>query len=237
MKLENPLQNEPATSNRPTIMGTKHVIAAGHYLAAHAAFQILEAGGNAIDAGVAAGIALGVLQTDRVNFAGVAPIMIYLAKTREVVSIDGLGVWPRAASIDVFIERHGGGMPPGILNTVIPAAPDAWITALERHGTMRFADVASYAIRYAGEGFAVYPLLATSIASHEHEYRRWSSNTAIFLPNDRVPKAGEKFVQSDLARTLQYMADQERAAGPDRKAGLRAAHDAFYRGDIARAIV
>ena len=93
-----------------------------------------------------------------------------------------------------------------------------------------------YAIRYAGEGFAVYPLLATSIASHEHEYRRWQSNTAIFLPNNRVPKCGDKFVQSDLSRTLQYMADQDRAAGPDRKAGLQAAHDAFYRGDIAREI-
>src|SRR6202161_1312623 len=84
---------------------------------------------------------------------------------------------------------------------------------------------------------SVYPLLATSIASHEHEYRRWQSNTAIFLPNNRVPKAGDKFVQSDLAKTLQFMADQDRAAGPDRLAGLRAAHDAFYRGDIAQAIV
>ena len=85
-------------------------------------------------------------------------------------------------------------------------------------------------------GSAVYPLLAVSIAAHEHEYRRWQSNTAIFLPNDRVPRAGEKFVQSDLARTLQFMADQDRAAGSDRKAGLRAAHDAFYIGDIAREI-
>ena len=135
------------------------------------------------------------------------------------------------------MREHGGKIPDGVLRTVIPAAPDAWITALERHGTMRFADVASYAIRYAGEGFAVYPLLATSIASHEHEYRRWESNTAIYLPNGRVPKSGDKFVQTDLARTLQYMADQDRAAGADRKAGLKAAHDAFYRGDIAREIV
>src|SRR6185436_15687024 len=105
---------------RPMVTGTRHMIVAGHHAAAHAGFAVLEAGGNAIDAGVAAGIALGVLQTDRVNFAGVAPIMIYVAKQREVVSIDGLGVWPRAASIDVFIERYGGNMPSGILNTVIP---------------------------------------------------------------------------------------------------------------------
>jgi len=223
-------------SHRPTVYGTRHAVSAGHYLAAAAAFSVLEAAGNAVDAGCAAGIALGVLQPDLVNVAGVAPIMIRLANG-HVESIAGLGWWPRKFPADLFMREHGGKIPDGVLRTVVPAAPDAWITALERHGTMRFADVASYAIRYAGEGFAVYPLLATSIAAHEHEYRRWQSNTAIFLPGNRVPKSGEKFVQSDLARTLQYMADQDRAAGPDRKAGLRAAHDAFYRGDIARQIV
>ncbi len=68
-----------APAHRPTIAVTRHAISAGHYLAATAGFAILEAGGNAIDAGVAAGIALGVLQSDLVNVAGVAPIMIYLA--------------------------------------------------------------------------------------------------------------------------------------------------------------
>ena len=190
-------------SHRPTVYGTRHAVSAGHYLAAAAGFSILEAGGNAIDAGCAAGIALGVLQPDLVNVAGVAPIMIRLANG-HVESIAGLGWWPKKLPADIFMREHGGKIPDGVLRTVVPAAPDAWITALERHGTMRFADVASYAIRYAGEGFAVYPLLATSIASHEHEYRRWQSNTAIYLPGGRVPKSGDKFVQSDLSRTLQY---------------------------------
>ncbi len=223
-------------SHRPTVYGTRHAVSAGHYLAAAAAFSVLEAGGNAIDAGCAAGIALGVLQPDLVNVAGVALMAIRPRRNGLVESIAGLGWWPKSIPADLFMREHGGKIPDGVLRTVIPAAPDAWITALRRHGTMRFADVASYAIRYAGEGFAVYPLLATSIASHEHEYRRWQSNTAIYLPNNRVPKSGEKFVQSDLSRTLQYMADQDRAAGPDREAGLQAAHDAFYRGDIAREI-
>src|SRR6185437_17133370 len=223
-------------THRPTIYGTRHAVSAGHYLAASAAFSILEAGGNAVDAGCAAGIALAVLQPDLVNVAGVAPILIRLA-SGEVESIAGLGTWPRALPADLFMREHGGKIPDGVLRTVVPAAPDAWITALRRHGTMRFADVAASAIRFAGEGFAVYPLLTRSIASHEHEYRRWASNTAIFLPNGRVPKAGEKFVQSDLSRTLQFMADQDRAAGPDRMKGLHAAHHAFYRGDIAKAIV
>ena len=223
-------------AHRPTVHGTRHAVSAGHYLAAAAGFGVLEAGGNAIDAGVAAGIALGVLQPDLVNFAGVAPILIRLADG-TVESIAGLGWWPASLPADLFMREHGGTIPDGVLRTVVPAAPDAWITALRRHGTMRFADVADSAIRFAREGFAVYPLLERSIGAHADEYRRWASNAAVFLPGGRVPRAGEKFVQADLARTIQFMADQDRAAGPDRLAGLDAAHHAFYRGDIARAMV
>ncbi|HET6309151.1 MAG TPA: gamma-glutamyltransferase, partial [Rhodopila sp.] len=223
-------------AHRPTVYGMRHAISAGHYLAASAGFSVLEAGGNAIDAGVAAGIALSVLQPDLVNFAGVAPILIRKADG-ATESIAGLGWWPQAIPADLFMRAHGGKIPDGVLRTVVPAAPDAWITALRRHGTMRFADVVSFAIRFAGEGFAVYPLLERSLGAHAEEYRRWPSNTALFLPGGRVPKAGDKFVQADLARTLQFMADQDRAAGADRLAGLDAAHHAFYRGDIARAIV
>jgi gamma-glutamyltranspeptidase/glutathione hydrolase len=223
-------------AHRPTVYGTRHAISAGHYLAAAAGFSVLEGGGNAVDAGVAAGIALGVLQPDLVNFAGVAPILLRLADgTFE--SIAGLGWWPAAIPADLFMRSHGGRIPDGVLRTVVPAAPDAWISALRRHGTMRFADVAASAIRFAAEGFSVYPLLERSLSAHAEEYRRWESNAAVFLPGGRVPRVGEKFVQADLARTIQYMADQDLAAGPDRMAGLNAAHHAFYRGDIARAIV
>jgi gamma-glutamyltranspeptidase/glutathione hydrolase len=222
-------------AHRPTTYGTRHAVSAGHYLATAAGFSILEAGGNAIDAGCAAGMALGVLQPDLVNVAGVAPIIIRKADG-HVESIAGLGHWPRSLPPDLFMREHDGKIPHGVLRTVVPAAIDAWITALERHGTMRFADVAASAIRFAREGFAVYPLLHLSIQEHEAEYRRYPTNTALFLPNGRPPEVGEKFVQTELAATLQYLADQDRAA-PGREAGLKAAHDAFYRGDIAQKIV
>jgi gamma-glutamyltranspeptidase / glutathione hydrolase len=224
-------------ATRPTLYGTRHAVSAGHYLAASAGFAVLEAGGNAIDAGCAAGIALGVVLPDLVNVAGVAPILIRKADG-TVETIAGLGHWPRALPPDVFLREHGGRIPPGVRRTVVPAAPDAWITALERHGTMSFGEVAQYAIRFARDGFAVYPLLAENIRDHEAEYARWPSNAAIFLPGGRRPEVGEKFVQADLARTLQHMVDEEAraAAGKGRLAGLAAAHAAFYRGDIAREI-
>lgn len=224
-------------SYRPTLTGTRHMISAGHHAATHAGFMILEAGGNAVDAGVAAGIALGVLHTDLVNFAGVAPMMIYLADKREVINIDGLGTWPRAADINVFINQYGGKMPPGILRTVIPAAPYAWLTALEKYGTMSFADVSQAAIRFARDGFAMHWLMAGFIEKNLAAYQRWPSTTGVFLRQGKPPIVGELFVQSDLGKSLQYMADEEAAhASQGRVAGLRAARDAFYRGDIAATI-
>lgn len=225
-------------SLRPLVMGTRHMAVAGHYGAAHAAFAILEAGGNAVDAGVAAGIALGVLQSDLVNVAGVAPIIYYDAKTRDVVTISGLGTWPRAVTTDFFANRFGGSIPDGLLRTIVPAAPDAWITALERFGTMSFGDCAAAAIRFASDGFPMHAFMAEMLSVHADDYRRWRSSAAIYLPNDRAPRPGEVFVQRDLGRTLQYMADEERAAAThSRAAGLEAARGAFYRGDIAETIV
>src|SRR5215471_18586977 len=225
-------------THRPTIAVTRHAIAAGHYLATTAGFDILQAGGNAVDAGVAAGIALGVLQSDLVNVAGVAPIMIYRAESRDVVTIAGLGTWPKALDPDFFMREHGGKIPKGVLRTVVPAAPDAWITALKRYGTMSFGDVASAATRLAREGFPMYPLMAASLKRHEADHRAWPSTAEIFLPNGRLPEPGEIFRQTDLAASLQYMADEERAAASrGRESGLEAARDAFYRGDIARKIV
>ncbi len=223
-------------ATRPTLYGTRHAVSAGHYLATAAGFSVLEAGGNAVDAGCAAGIALGVLLPDLVNVAGVAPILIRMADG-TVETIAGLGPWPASIPADLFMREHGGRIPDGVLRTVVPAAPDAWITALERHGTMGFGEVAQHAIRHARDGFAVYPLLAENIRTHEADYARYPSNAAIFLPGGRRPEVGERFIQSDLARSLQYMADEERAAaGRGRLAGLAAAHAAFYRGDIAREI-
>ncbi len=223
---------------QPTIHGTRYMVSAGHFLATQAGFDILEAGGNAVDAGVAAGMALGIVHSDMVQFAGVAPIMIYLKERDEVLTISGLGGWPKAASIDRFVQDFGGSVPLGLLRTVVPAAPDAWILALERYGTMSFGDVAAASIRYARNGFSMHSVMRDYIVAHQDTYEQWASNKAIYLPNDRPPHVGENFVQKDLARSIQFMVDEEKAAaGKGRAAGLKAARDAFYTGDLAKMIV
>ncbi len=222
---------------RPTLYGNRHAVSAGHYLAAVAGNEILDAGGNAIDAGCCTGMALAVLHADEVSFSGVAPIIIRLA-SGEVVTIAGLGHWPMSIPADIFIREHGGEIPMGVLRTVVPAAPDAWITALRDYGTMSFGDVARAAIEFARDGFSVFQYLASALEHNAEQESHWPANAAIFMPGGRPPRLGERFVQTDLAATIQYMVDEEKAAAQSgREAGLEAARSAFYVGDIAERIV
>src|SRR5919198_2733916 len=150
------------TSGRPVniptataqVIGARWAVAAGHPLAAEAAARVLAAGGNAVDAGVAAGFCLGVVHPDMVSVAGVAPILVHVAATGQTWQVSGVGPYPRLSTAEWFRTRHGGQIPPGLARTVVPAAPDAWCTALERWGTMSFADAITPALGHAARGFA-----------------------------------------------------------------------------------
>ena len=219
-------------------MARDHIVVSGHYLTAQAGFQILEAGGNAVDAGVAVGIATGVVECNFVGFGGIAPSLIHLADRNETVTISGMGCWPQAATCDYFHQHHGGRIPDGMLMSVVPAAPDAWITALETFGTMSFGDVAAAAIRFARDGFPMYPMMRERLEGAVARLRRSPSSAAVFLPDDRLPAVGETFIQADLGATLQYLADAEKAvAGKGREAGLQAAREAFYQGDVSARMI
>ena len=110
-----PVKGTTLTSFRPLMQGVNGMVAASHPGAAMAGLEVLKHGGNAIDAGVAVGLALNVVHVDDCSFLGVAPTVIYLADRKEVTTIDGLGVWPRAASVEYFQKNHGGKIPTGVL--------------------------------------------------------------------------------------------------------------------------
>ena len=208
-----------STSSRPPVMGTTHMVSAGHPLAAAAGHRVFEEGGNAVDAGVASGIALNVVRPTSTNFGGVAPIIIYLAESDSVVTVSGLGRWPRAASIEYFERNAGGEIPMGILRTVVPSAADAWLTALEKYGTISFEQVVAPALELAEQGHPISASVLRALRSSDDE---WPS------------AVGDLLVQKDLARTFRRLADVERAnAFRGREGAIRAARDYFYRGDIA----
>ncbi|MBI4636530.1 MAG: gamma-glutamyltransferase [Candidatus Rokubacteria bacterium] len=241
MPLDSTSSQQGAPAYTPThtvqVIGTRWAVAAGHALAAEAAARVLGAGGNAIDAGVAAGLALGVVHPDMVSVAGVAPILVHVARGGETWQVSGVGPYPRASTLQYFRETHGGQIPPGLARTVVPAGPDAWCTALGRWGTMPFAEVATPAIELAERGFPVSHFSAYQMAVNADKYRQWPTSAALFLRGDRPYRAGEVLVQRELGETLRRMAGAEARAGGGRAAGVRAARDEFYRGETARRIV
>ncbi|MEA2527913.1 MAG: gamma-glutamyltranspeptidase / glutathione hydrolase [Thermomicrobiales bacterium] len=227
----------PPATHRPNIMGSHYMASSGHYLATTAAVRILEAGGNAIDAGVAAGLCLNVVQPEFTNLGGVAPIILYSARDDVVRTISGLGCWPSAVSTDYFTIDCGGAMPPGVQRSVMPAAIDAWLTALKLFGTRPLAEVAAPAIALAEEGFPVNPLLHANLVSAAETMTRWPSSTAVFHPGGRLPQIGERLVQRDLARTLRLLVEAEASNHHlGREGAIQAARDRFYTGDIAERI-
>ena len=239
MSLDSASSQQSAPTYRPTAtvqaIGSRWAVAAGHALAAQAGAQILGAGGNAIDAGVAAGMVLGVVHPDMVSVAGVAPILVHIARTGETFQVSGVGPYPRASTLEYF-RGLGNQIPPGLPRTVVPAAPAAWCMALERWGTMSFADVAAAATEHAGRGFPVSSFSAYQMTANADKYRRWPTSTALYLNNGRPFRMGERLVQAELAETLARMARAEVKAGGSRAAGVRAARDEFYRGETGKRI-
>lgn len=225
-------------SYRPPVMGTTHAVSSGHYLASAAGMRILEKGGNAIDAGVAAGICLNVLLPEMCGFGGVAPVMVYLADEDRVLTLSGVGPWPRKASIDYFNAHHGGKIPTGVTRLVVPAAAADWLTALELWGTMSFADVVAPALELARGGFPLHFTGAAAMPGLVKSIATWPSSMRVFAPASRPLGFGELLVQPDLARTFERLITAEKSkSGVGREAGIRAARAEFYTGDIGEQMV
>jgi len=227
-------------TTRPVVMGTHGMVTSGHYLASRIGLHILESKGNAVDAAVAMGFALSVLEPHLYGIGGEAPVLIYLAGERRVVSLSGKGPAPKKATIDWFSKAGFKTIPgDGLLSATVPDALSTWITALMQFGTMRLSDVLEPAIELAGHGFPMYGVLHFALQRNARRFQEeWPTSAEIYLPNGRVPNYGEPFVQTDLANVFRRLLEAEhRASRQGRREGLQAAHDLFYRGEIAGQIV
>lgn len=206
--------------NNKYAMGRESMVAAAHPLATEAGFEILEKGGNAIDAAVAVGFALSVVEPFASGLGGEGVMMVYLAEEDEVIAIDYKGeapsLVPEPEDYDketVTDEEHWR---MGVGAQYVPGTPAGLAFALENYGTMELAEVLEPAIRYAEEGFEVYPLLAELIADRQ-QYMNDAAKE-LFLPNDQVPLPGDTFYQKDQAETLSRIAEE----------GI----EVFYEGEI-----
>jgi gamma-glutamyltranspeptidase/glutathione hydrolase len=221
-------------------MGTSGMVTSGHYLASRIGLHILEEGGNAVDAGVAMGFALSVLEPYIYGIGGEVPILIHLAAENRVVALSGQGPAPQAATIQLFKDKGIDTIPgEGLLAAAVPDAVSTWITALAHYGTMSLSRVMEPSVDLAQNGFPMYSRLRSAIEKLEPRWSEdWPSSAETFVPGGRIPEVGEVYQQPDLAgmfRQLLAAESQERKQG--RQESLMAARNAFYRGPIAERIV
>jgi gamma-glutamyltranspeptidase/glutathione hydrolase len=216
------------------MLGKRHMVSSCHYLASLAGLRMFPRGGNAVDAGVAAGIALNVVEPNLTSLGGVAPIMVFTPGMRRPVTIDGVGRAPASATLAAHLARFGRDMEGWVPRVVVPAAVDAWLTALARYGRLSLGEILTPAIELA-DGFPAHPRLAGDIAKAAARLRGWPASAAAFLPRGRPVETGEVLVQRDLGAFLRRLVAIEHAhASRGRVTAILAARDAFYRGDIAR---
>jgi gamma-glutamyltranspeptidase/glutathione hydrolase len=236
-----PMQDrQPAGSAlRPMVAGPTGGVSTGHPLTTAAAFSILLKGGNAFDAGVASLIAGGVLEQDLYSLGGEALVLVYPRKEGKVTSIVGQGWAPKAVDVDWYVSRNKNLSGEGLDPAVVPGALHAALTVLEKWGTMTFSDVAAPGIAYAENGFPMRNSTARSIRGQRKFFESWPDNRTYWLkPDGSEYQPGETIKLPALARTLKRMAEAERAVkGRGRAAGIAAARDRFYKGDIAKEMV
>jgi gamma-glutamyltranspeptidase/glutathione hydrolase len=229
----------PAAVQRPPVMGRNAGISAGHPLTTAAAVEILQRGGNAFDAGVAAMLVGGVVEQDLYSLGGEGLVLVYPRKEKKVISVVGQGWAPKAATIEWYLDRNKTLLGEGLDPAVVPGAVHAALTVLERWGTLRFEDVSRRAIEYARDGFPLRPRTVAAIERQRKFMAGWPTNRRAWLKTDGTSyAAGDTLRLPDLANTLAKMVQAERSAKRrGRAAAIAAARDRFYKGDIARDMV
>jgi gamma-glutamyltranspeptidase / glutathione hydrolase len=227
-------------TTRPVVMGRSAVVTSGHYLATAAGFQILERGGNAVDAAAAVAFCLNLLEPQSNGIGGEVPTLVYSAAEGKAFAISGMGWSPRAFTIEWCRANQIDLIPgDGFLPACVPAVVDTWATALARFGTLRLTDVLQPAIELAENGFAVYDGLHEHLVANRDKYlARYPTTGELYCPAGRVPEVGEVWRNPDWGKMLRILCRAEAdAQHQGRVAGIEAARNAFYRGEIAERII
>ncbi|UWR31728.1 gamma-glutamyltransferase family protein (plasmid) [Sulfitobacter sp. W002] len=225
-------------TTRPEIRGSFGVTTSTHWIASTVGFGILEKGGNAFDAAVAAGFVLQVVEPHLNGPAGDLPIIFHDAEKKTTKVVCAQGVSPAAAKLEHF-EELGLKLIPGsgLLSTVVPGAFDGWMLMLRDHGTMGLREVMQLAIDYARDGHPVLPRVSNTIKGlAEYFAAEWPTSAAVWTPDGKAPEPNANFKNPDLAATYERLVSEAEAAGEDRVTQIEAARKIWSEGFVADAI-
>ena len=209
---------------RSVVMSRNGMVATSHPLAALAGINVLQEGGNAVDASVAVAAVLNVVEPMMTGIGGDMFALIYHAQRGELTGLNGSGRSPYALDLDCLSKKGFSAIPDtGMLPVTVPGTLDGWISMLERYGTVSLGELLSPAIRLAEEGVPVTEHVHQFWQKAEPKLREQPEARRVFLPDGKAPEPGSVVSLPDLARTFRLIADGGRKV--------------FYRGEIAKAIV
>jgi gamma-glutamyltranspeptidase / glutathione hydrolase len=214
------------------------MVSSTHWLASAAGMSILEAGGNAFDAAVAAGFVLQIVEPHLNGPGGEAPMVLHSVRDEEVAVVAGQGPAPAGATIDHY-RSLGLDLVPGtgLLAACVPGAFGAWLLLLERYGTMTLRQVMSHAIGYASDGYPAISAISSTIASVADLFSsEWPDSAEVYLRNGKAPDPGSRMRNRVLARTYERIVDEAERSSADRDAQIEVARRIFYEGFVAEAI-
>ncbi|WP_405687718.1 gamma-glutamyltransferase [Streptomyces sp. NBC_01387] len=225
-------------TTRPTLQGSFGMVSSTHWLASQSAMAVLEAGGNAYDAAVAAGFVLHVVEPHLNGPAGEVPMILAPADGRVQV-LCGQGVAPAGATVAHY-RSLGLDLVPGTgpLAAAVPGAFDAWMLLLRDHGTKSLAEVLKYAVGYAEDGHAPVERIGLTVESVRELFEsEWRSSADVYLPGGKSPAPGELFRNPALAATWRRVIAEAEAASGDRAGQIDAARTVWREGFVAEALV
>jgi gamma-glutamyltranspeptidase/glutathione hydrolase len=216
-------------TTRPELRGTFGMVASTHWLASAVGMAVLERGGNAFDAAVAAGFTLQVVEPHLNGPGGEVPALFYPVERGEPLTLCGQGVAPAAATIERFRELGYDLVPgTGVLAACVPGAFGGWLSLLQEYGTWSLADVLAFAIDYADDGFPVAGGMQLSIGRRADLISGWPASAELYLP---VPEVGSQFRNPKLAATYRRIVQE--SSGGSREEEIERARDLFYDGFVA----
>lgn len=225
-------------TTRPELVGDVGMVASTHWLASQTGMSVLERGGNAADAAVAAGFVLQVVEPHLNGPGGDVPILVWSEADQRVSVVCGQGVAPAAATgerlRDLGLEIMPG---TGHLPNVVPGAFGAWMTLLEHWGTWSVRDVLEPAIHYARDGHPLLPRVSDAIGTVQQLFtEHWPTSAETWLPGGSVPKANSHFRRPVLATNYERIVAESESVGGSREQQIVGAKNAWYRGFVAEAI-
>ena len=218
------LQAQDRSQARSMVISRDGIVAAESPLAAQAGVRILEQGGNAVDAAIAANAVMGVVAPMMNGVGGDLFVIVYDVKANKLYGLNASGWAPKDLTIE-FLHSHGlRDMPQlGIYSVTVPGAVDGWQKLADRFGRKNLGEDLAAAIKIAQDGFPVPEMTAAVWATQTDLLHGDSSASQTYLIQDHAPRVGEVFRNPDLAWSLQQIAAHGR--------------DAFYKGEIAKKIL